>query len=90
MHDADDRDRSLFAKRHRAEQRLYNGGKRQFGWDVVDGRLVPNATEQAALARAKALRGERQSLRKIADTLASEFNLKKLDATSVKRILDRA
>jgi hypothetical protein len=36
------------------------------------------------------LREERQSLRKIADTLASEFNLKKLDATSVKRILDRA
>jgi hypothetical protein len=29
------------------------------------------------------------SLRKIADTLASEFNPKKLDATSVKRILDR-
>jgi hypothetical protein len=52
---------------------------------VVDGRLVPNATEQAALARPKALREERQSLRKIADALASEFNLKKLDATSVKR-----
>jgi putative DNA-invertase from lambdoid prophage Rac len=84
------RERVRDAKRHRAEQRLYNGGKRQFGWDVVDGRLVPNATEQAALARAKALREERQSLRKIADTLASEFNLKKLDATSVKRILDRA
>jgi hypothetical protein len=32
----------------------------------------------------------RQRLRKIAETLASEFNLKKLDATSVKRILDRA
>jgi hypothetical protein len=42
-----------------AEQRLYNGGKRQFGWDVVDGRLVPNATEQAAVARAKALGKER-------------------------------
>ena len=57
---------------------------------MVDGRLVPNANEQAAVARAKTLREERQSLRKIAETLASEFNLKKLDATSVKRILDRA
>jgi hypothetical protein len=27
--------------------------------------------------------------RKVTDALASEFNLKKLDATSVKRILDR-
>jgi hypothetical protein len=56
---------------------------------VVDGRLVANANEQYALARAKTLREERQSLRKIFETLASEFNLKKLDATSVKRILDR-
>ena len=84
-----ERERVRDAKRHRAEQRLYNGGKRQFGWNVVDGRLVPKATEQAALARAKALREERQSLRKIAETLALEFNLQKLDATSVKRILDR-
>jgi hypothetical protein len=36
------------------------------------------------------LRDEGRSLRKIADALASESNLKKLDATSVKRILDRA
>jgi DNA invertase Pin-like site-specific DNA recombinase len=84
------RERVRDAKRHRAEQKLYNGGKRQFGWDVVDGRLVANANEQAALARAKALRDEGKSLRKIADALASEFSLKKLDATSVKRILDRA
>jgi hypothetical protein len=35
------------------------------------------------------LRDEGKSLRKIAETLASEFNLKKLDATSVRRILDR-
>src|SRR6516165_622652 len=84
------RERVRDAKRHRAELKLYNGGKRPFGFDIVDGRLVPNATEQAALARAKALREEGKSLRNIADALASEFNLKKLDATSVKRILDRA
>jgi hypothetical protein len=62
----------------------------EFFFAAFYGRLVPNATEQAALARARALREEGQSLRKIADTLASEFDLKKLDATSVKRILDRA
>jgi hypothetical protein len=39
---------------------------------------------------AKVLRDEGKNLRKIADALASKFNLKKLDATSVERILDRA
>src|SRR6516165_237112 len=50
------RERIRDAKRHRAEQRLYNGGKRQFGWDLVDGRLVPNATEQAVTERMKSMR----------------------------------
>jgi hypothetical protein len=36
------------------------------------------------------LRDEGKNLRKIAGALASEFNLKKLDAPSVKRILNRA
>jgi len=36
------------------------------------------------------LRDEGRNLRKIADALASEFNLKKLDASSVERILNRA
>jgi hypothetical protein len=45
--------------------------------------------EFTALARAKALRDEGKNLGKIADALASEFNLKKLDATR-NRILNRA
>jgi hypothetical protein len=36
------------------------------------------------------LRDEGKNLGKIADAVASEFNLKMLDATSVKRILERA
>ena len=39
--------------------------------------------------RAKALRDEVKNLGKIADALASDFNLKKLDATR-NRILNRA
>lgn len=39
---------------HLAAQGIYGGGKRQFGFDIVeDGdqkRLVPNAAEQAVLA----------------------------------------
>jgi hypothetical protein len=70
------------------------------GVDAVIGELVAAGMPQqvryvvnyrnAVLACAKALRDEGKNLRKIADALASEFNLKKLDATSVKRILNRA
>jgi hypothetical protein len=64
---------------------------------VLQVNLPDNARNQASrqlpncrAGHAKALRDEGKSLRKIADALASEFNLKKLDAMSVKRIHDRA
>jgi DNA invertase Pin-like site-specific DNA recombinase len=84
------RERIRDVKQHRASQRLYNGGKRPFGFDVVDGKLVPNVNEQAALTRAKILRQQETSLRDIAAVWASEFGLPKVDAKSVARILDRA
>ena len=84
------RERVRDAKRHRASQRLYNGGKRPFGFDVVEGRLVPNVNEQAALTRAKILRQQEASLREIARVWVEEFGLPPLDAKSVARIVDRA
>jgi hypothetical protein len=81
-------------KRHRASQRLFNGGKRPFGFDIEgegkDRRLVPNAHEQAALARGKALQAEGKSLRDISAAWSTEFGIATIDAKSVKRILDRA
>jgi hypothetical protein len=68
------------AKRHRASQRLFNGGKRPFGFSVVgEGKnkhLVPNALVQAAaLARAQTLR-EGKSLRDVAKVWAeAPYNL---------------
>jgi putative DNA-invertase from lambdoid prophage Rac len=50
------RDRIREVKRHLAAQGVYGGGKRPFGYDVIDGRLVPNASEQAALVRMRAMR----------------------------------
>ena len=76
------RERVRDAKRHRAEQRLYNGGKRQFGWDVVDGRLVPNATEQAIIERMKSLRAHGATYREIGGDVG-------MYARTVQRILDR-
>jgi hypothetical protein len=57
------RERVRDAKRHRASQLVFNGGKRPFGFDVEDKdkhkHLVPTATEQAAaLARGKVLQSE--------------------------------
>jgi putative DNA-invertase from lambdoid prophage Rac len=37
-------------KAHLVAQGVYGGGKRPFGFDVVDGRLKPNASAACALA----------------------------------------
>jgi DNA invertase Pin-like site-specific DNA recombinase len=77
------RERVRDAKRHRAEQRLYNGGKRQFGWDVVDGRLVSNATEQAVVERMKSMRANGATYREIGGEVG-------MYGRTVQRVLDRA
>ncbi|MGY4370891.1 putative DNA-invertase from lambdoid prophage Rac [Bradyrhizobium sp. LB1.3] len=88
------RERVREAKRYRASQLLYNGGKVPFGFTVEgEGKarhLVPKENEQAALTRAKALRAEDKSYREIAQVWASEFGLPLMDAKSIKRMLDRA
>jgi DNA invertase Pin-like site-specific DNA recombinase len=83
------RERVRDAKRHRASQRLYNGGKRPFGYDIVEGRLVPNAKEQAALKHARGMQANGDSLRSIAFVWMSEFGLGQYDAKTVQRILAR-
>jgi putative DNA-invertase from lambdoid prophage Rac len=83
------RERVREAKRHRVTQRLYNGGKRPFGFDVVDGSLLPNENEQAALARGRALREEGKSYRDIARAWHTELAFGLIDAKTVQRILSR-
>lgn len=83
------RERMRDAKRHRASQRLYNGGKRPFGFDVVGGRLVPNTNEQAALKQGLGMQANGDTLRNIAFVWMSEFGLGKFDAKTVQRILER-
>jgi hypothetical protein len=56
---------------------------------VVGGSLVPNADEQAALARGRALRDEGKSYRDIAEVWASELGMPKFDAKSIQRMLAR-
>jgi putative DNA-invertase from lambdoid prophage Rac len=82
------RERIRDVKRHLASQGIYNGGKKPFGFDVVDGRLVQNASEQAAIARMRALQSEGVSLRDIGRRIAAEFEFD-MPATSIKRIIER-
>jgi putative DNA-invertase from lambdoid prophage Rac len=88
------RERVREAKRYRVTQKLFNGGKRPFGFDVETGedgtkRLVPNTNEQAALARGRTMRENRASYRDIARVWASEYGIPKVDAKSIQRMLAR-
>src|SRR6516162_8537648 len=82
------RERVRDAKRHLATQGIYGGGKRPFGYDVVDGRLVANPHEQAAVKRMKALRAKNKPYREISHAIAAEFRVGMTPMT-IKRILDR-
>ena len=77
------RERVREAKRHRAAQQLYNGGRRPFGFDVVgEGKersLVPNEREQEALRHAQSMRKNGSTLRAISAALVQDHNIVKLD-----------
>jgi hypothetical protein len=82
------RERIRDVKRHLASQGVYGGGKRPFGYDVADKRLVPNPKEQEALARMRARRAEGKTYREIAFQVATEFGIT-LAPMTIKRILGR-
>jgi putative DNA-invertase from lambdoid prophage Rac len=83
------RERVRDAKRHRTSQRLYNGGKRPFGYDVIGKRLVPNFVEQSALKHGRDMQAAGDSLRNIALVWAKGYGLSLYDAKTVQRILAR-
>jgi DNA invertase Pin-like site-specific DNA recombinase len=80
------RERIRDTKRHLTPQGVFSGGKRPFGFDIVpDGdisRLVPNAAEQAVVARMKAMRKKGETYRAIGAALDMPHK-------TVQRILDR-
>jgi putative DNA-invertase from lambdoid prophage Rac len=76
------RERIRDVKRHLASQGVYGGGKRPFGWDVVDAKLVPNANEQTALKRMKQMRRAKKTYRAIGAAVGK-------DPKTVQRILAR-
>jgi DNA invertase Pin-like site-specific DNA recombinase len=83
------RERVRDAKRHRAAQRLYNGGRRPFGYDIVNGGLVPNEREQVLLKAARAMHANGRSLRDITMRLAMMDSDVQMDPKTLQRILAR-
>ena len=77
------RERIRDVKRHLAAQGIYSGGKRQFGYDIIDGRLVPNPEEQATISKMRRMKEEGATLRAIAEAVGITA------PTTVKRILQR-
>jgi DNA invertase Pin-like site-specific DNA recombinase len=64
-------ERTSAALRHKkAHGEVY--GRGVYGFDAVDGKLVPNTQEQAVLKRIKALRAAAVSFHGIADTLNAD------------------
>jgi DNA invertase Pin-like site-specific DNA recombinase len=76
------RERIRDVKRNLAAQGVYNGGKRPFGYDVLDGKLVPNTHEQAVLAQMRAMRNDGKSYAWIGAAFS-------MDMKTVSRILAR-
>jgi putative DNA-invertase from lambdoid prophage Rac len=79
-------DRLKETKSYLSSQGIFNGGKRPFGYDIVqDGdvqRMVPRADEQAIIETMKTMKAAGASLRAIGAVTGHQ-------ATSVKRILER-
>lgn len=63
-------------KQMRKSQGYYVGGRRGFGFDVVDGKKVPNEAEQALLEQMKAMKEAGSSLRALHQWLNNEQGVK--------------
>lgn len=76
------RERIREVKRHLASQNVYAGGRRPYGFDVIDGKLLPNPEEQELLTKMRELRDAGSTLRDIGALVGKH-------PETVRRILDR-
>lgn len=76
-------------KQLKKSQGKFTGGKRAFGFDVIDGIKVPRADEQCIIDKMKSLRGSGSSYRSIENWLANSENIK-LSFMGVRQVLSKA
>ena len=75
-------------KQMRKAQGFYVGGRRGFGFDVVDGKKVPNGTEQALLSQMKGMKEAGSSLRSIHRWLNDDQGVKLAYSSMREALLD--
>lgn len=68
-------------------QGKFTGGRRAFGYDVVDGVKVPREDEQAVIRKMRALRDVGAGYRQIADWMTASHPERALTFMGVKRVL---
>ncbi len=73
-------------KQLKKAQGKFTGGKRAFGYDVIDGVKVPREDEQAVIRQMRAMRDGGAGYRKIAEWMA-ETQERKMTFMGVKRTL---
>jgi len=87
-------ERTSAAMQHMKSQGQYTGGVTPYGFRLDAGELVPVEAEQAAIARARALRAAGLSLRAVAATLAEAGHLARsgrpLSASAIAAIAERS
>jgi DNA invertase Pin-like site-specific DNA recombinase len=76
-------------KQMKKAQGKFTGGKRAFGFDVIDGIKVPRADEQRIIDEMKRLRGSGSSFRTIESWLSDHKNVK-LSFMGVRQVLSKA
>jgi DNA invertase Pin-like site-specific DNA recombinase len=84
-------ERTSDAMRYKQSQGEYIGGRAPYGFDLVDGELIPNDFEQDVIQQAKRLRESGLSLNAVAKEL-EKFGIKTrsnkvFDATQIKRMV---
>ena len=76
-------------KADQRKQGRFLGGVRPFGYDVVDGALVPNAAEQQAIAKMQTMKASGKSLRDISAAVKAEgFNLSHVSVARIFRDIE--
>lgn len=84
-------ERTKAAMQHKKAKGEYTGGYVPYGFDLVDGHLLPNRDEQLVIRLARQLRELGQSFRKIAASLFQDSILsragKLFEATQIRRMV---